>query len=92
MTTIPPEAIQAAAEVLAQEIWADERFQPDHQEIARLVIEAIESVWPHDPPKRDPASTVSGSVTIRSQPAFYRRDRQEPGRTEPFGFGRDIRA
>lgn len=91
--SIPAEAIQAAAEVRLRqyetEYSADHLTWHDFEDEVRAVLEAAEQAWPHQPPKRDPASTTAASVTLGPRPQPY--DRHEPVRpAPPFGFGRDV--
>lgn len=80
---IPPEAIHAAAEAINSGLPGGLLLdEPVARRAAQRALEAAEQAWPHQPPKRDPASTTDASTTIRNTP------RRAPATA--FGFTRDI--
>ena len=89
---IPPEAIQAAASGIhaLQCCAAPCESLSEHDEaideckgLASVALEAAEQVWPHDPPKRDLASTTAAVTERAPRPEVlgYR------ARPRAFGFG-----
>jgi hypothetical protein len=62
MTDIPQTAIDDAAQAIADNHCHD---LDDARREARSALEAAEQAWPHEPSKRDPASTAA-AVTERA--------------------------
>jgi hypothetical protein len=103
MADIPRHAIAAAAEAIERKLLTDPpgecmTWLEADEELARAALTAAEQVWPHDPPRRDPASTTAASTTLASAPALARQrpdrlpPRRETGGRPAFGFTRDVTA
>ena len=83
MTDVPREALAAAAAACP--------FV--NRDAIRRMLEAAEAVWPHEPPRRDPASTTGGQVTMAAPPRtrhMHQLPPQPPRRVPAFGFGKDV--
>jgi hypothetical protein len=84
---IPQAAIGAARERLIKLLVHNRHIllgETESNVITREVLEAAEEAWPHEPPKRDPASTTTASTERAAQP--------RTSRAHGFGFGRPITA
>lgn len=73
---IPQVAVDAVATALTDAHHFSEPYAAD---LARTCLEAAEQAWPHDPPGRDAASTISATTGYGLQRTVPPRGR--------FGFG-----
>jgi hypothetical protein len=85
-TTTPRGDRVAAAEAIERKLLTDPpgecmTWLEGNELLARAALEAAEEVWPHQPPKRDPAST--SMTTDRA----WTRPRQAPATSHGYGFG-----
>ena len=77
MAEIPKEAMDAVTRVLRDALGDDAEVW------AEFALKAAEAAWPHETPKRDPASSITAVTTIDSRPPG-----REYGVNKPqFGFG-----
>src|ERR1700756_4982262 len=93
MTDIPPEAVQAAAEVICVAVCGIgattcTRWR-EHLAAATDALAAAEGVWPHNPPGRDLASTTATRADLRLPPET-RRPARPPPRVPKYDAGGGI--
>jgi hypothetical protein len=101
MTDLPPAlerrirqcVLQLRYDIPPLQIWTAAAQQAAENACTDAILAAVAEVWPHEPPRRDPASTTGGQVTMAAPPRTRHMDAlppQPPRRMPAFGFGKDV--